>query len=646
MHKDGAHLHIDEILAFLWECFEENPQAVYCGYYLGYDFNQWLKTLPKDRAEILLNPAKRARTKSGGNTVPFPVYYTASDGTEWELDLLGTKRFKIRKQGAKPWLYVCDVGAFYQQAFATAMSEKWQDRQGNPIRIVDPDEMQTIIEGKARRATASFDKAMIRYNVAENRVLSRMMKTLAEGFKEMGVSLRRSEWFGPGQVAQKWMDQHAKQHNAAAIQKRAETEETFRAALDAARGAYFGGWFETVAHGHVGTAYEYDISSAYPHIHSRLPCLLHGEWKHVDGGASTAGLAWVLVRADVYGSNPYLGAMLHRDRTGRINRPLFTSGWYWQHELEAAKRARLVDEICVHEAFAYQPCSCAPPMRDLRALYQQRLDVGKSTPQGRGLKLTYNSCYGKTAQSIGSPKHANSIHASLITAGCRAMICDAIATHPRGASAVLMIATDGIYFDSPHPLLAGMPPALGNWEEQRKDNLSIFLPGVYWDDVSRASREGKAAKLKSRGVSAKDLIARLDDLDAQFNRMLSEQIPWRMFEGDVAPEWWAKLSLPLGFQMISAKQALAWNRWEDCGRVTQAAIRELDSNPTYKRLLVNAPTKERPYIHTTPPENRRREASTAYSKTFGMRWQMEAEADEILTETGDAIDEVYEIVRG
>lgn len=639
LHRDGAHLTFEEIMSFLWEQFQEHPDAVYVGYYLGYDFTQWLRSLPEDRARILYSPERRARTKSGGNTTPFPAEFR-----EWQFDMLGNKRFKLRKEGASEWMYICDVGGFYQQAFATAMLD-WQDREGKPIAMVHCDERETIEKGKARRATAKFDREMIRYNVAENRVLARMMDVLAEGFVEMGVQLKRDQWYGPGQVAQKWLDQHST-HSAKVIQAKAESEPVFRDVLDAARKSFYGGWFEAFAHGHVkGEAWEYDIVSAYPYIQSGLPCLLHGEWSHAEGREALRG-EWCLARCDVEGSNPYIGTMLHRDQSGKINRPDYTSGWYWKHELDAAQRAGLIDTITCHEAFTYTPCKCLPPFRKMAESFELRKQRGKKTPMGRSLKLKNNSCYGKQAQSIGRPKHANPIVASLITAGTRTMILEAIATHPRGAAGVLKIATDGIYFDTRHPALNIAPDELGAWEETRKENLTIFLPGVYWDDVSRASRLKQAAKLKSRGVSAADLMERLDALDAEFDRMISDGDPWRMFEGDVSAEWWAKMTLPIRFSMVSPKQALQRNKWDLAGTITPAATRALDANPRHKRELVSLPTADKPYIHTFRPRNYTRAESTPYNRRFGIELETQNEEDYVLTPEGDAISEAYTIIKG
>lgn len=641
-HREGEHLRFPEIADFLLDCFAENDAAVYCGYYLGYDFAQWLRTLPAERVAMLLSAERRARTKSGGNTTPFPVEF---DG--WEFDALGMKRFKIRRAGAKKWMHICDVGPFYQQPFATAILG-WQDKSGAPIEIATPEEMAIIEEGKAKRATAKFDKAMIEYNVTENRVLSRMMKILAEGFKEgMGVQLLRDQWYGPGQIAQKWMDENCHGHTAKALQEKAQREPIFAQAMDAARKAYYGGWFEACAHGHVkGSSWEYDIVSAYPKIQSELPCLLHGQWTHAKG-KKIAPSKWQLVRASVEGSNPYLGAMLHRDKHGKINRPDYTSGWFWRHELEAAQRAGLIDKIVCAEAITYEPCKCLPPFRGMRASFEARKAVGKKTPVGIGYKLKNNSCYGKKAQSIGLPKHADPIYASLITAGTRTMILDAIATHPRGAAAVLKIATDGIYFDQRHPTLNIAPDELGAWEETEKRNLSIFLPGIYWDDKAREGRKKQVVKLKSRGVNGADLIARLDALDAQFDRMLSEPPEWSIIEGIPANEkWWAELSLPIRFQMVTPRQALARGKWELAGTVTQDSERTLFAHPRHKRSLVEMPSPAKPYIHTLRPRNLDRVESTPYNKSFGLELAERMAGDFVTTPEGDAISEAYIIMKG
>src|SRR5260370_33257599 len=65
-----------------WQIFEflyshYNPGVSYVGFFLGYDFTQWLKTLPESRAAILLareGMALRRRNASGGCTLPFSLF--------------------------------------------------------------------------------------------------------------------------------------------------------------------------------------------------------------------------------------------------------------------------------------------------------------------------------------------------------------------------------------------------------------------------------------------------------------------------------------------------------------------------------------------------------------------------------------------
>src|ERR1700685_4336064 len=91
--ESESGLTFGDIAAFLYSQYRENSSAAYVGYFLGYDFTQWFKTLPENRARILLTPAGIAsRTRRiKRNLPPFPVEYGG-----WEFDILGMKRFKLR----------------------------------------------------------------------------------------------------------------------------------------------------------------------------------------------------------------------------------------------------------------------------------------------------------------------------------------------------------------------------------------------------------------------------------------------------------------------------------------------------------------------------------------------------------------------
>ncbi len=592
LSNDGAHLEFGEILTFLWACFEEAPAgSIFVGFYLKYDWAQWLRTLPENRAKALLDPvmiAKRQRT-AYQHLPPFPVDYNG-----WEFDYLPGKRFKFRPRKGKVWCYINDVGSYFQSSFLKAI-----DPHNNPNPVVTPEEYALIADGKARRQSAIFDPEMVRYNLLECDVLARLMRQLEEGMREESLRPSRSQWHGPGQLAQLWLGK-----------VKAPKGETVREVVPepvrlAARASYYGGWFEIFWHGPViGTSWGYDINSAYPHIMAGLPCLLHGTWTHTveshsDSGSRSElrkerpagrlltrpeqwglGERLVFVRARLEGRHSIVGAMLHRNPQRSILRPRVTEGWFVASELAAALDAAFVDKVREFERWTYQPgCDCPPPLAGIAELYAGRLAVGKGSPAGKARKLVYNSCAGKFQQSVGTPAFGNPVYASLITAGCRALIARAIASHPRGAQDVLMVATDGVVFRSRHTRLDLDKERLGAWTENRHENLSLFMPGVYWDDDDRRRiGDGEQPVFKSRGIAARDLSQHITKLDRAWSRF----------------KQWPKMTLPVSFQLVSPKQALDRKKWELCGVVSTDKTRVVSADPKLKRIAAG-PGRSKPY---------------------------------------------------
>lgn len=606
LHRDGRELTYHEIFTFLWEQFQENPKSAFVGFFLGYDFTEWLKTLPQKAADELLLKQGIANRRHPDFLIPFPVrdqgHWGSTDGfryivgAKWEFDLLANKRFKLRpyvaphqvpttmvthkdgtqeaKKVTRPWMYICDAGPFFQSSFLKAIEpspKNWK----NPI--LSRAEYDRIKQGKESRATAGFDADMIEYNVLENDVLARLMNRVNEGFVEIGVKLRKDQWYGPGQAAQAWM-------KLIGVPTGEEIREAVpKYAREFARKTYYGGWFEIFGHGTIpGTSYAYDINSAYPYIIAGLPCLLHGVWSkgHYPPGKLAKGCLR-MVYATLKGRDEWVGPAPHRDQHGGIHRPLETKGWHWWHEIQASKRAGLVSAILIHEWVEYQPCKCDPPMAAIADLYQGRLRDGKGSASGKGKKLVYNSSYGKLAQSVGLPKYSNPIWASLITAGCRTMILDAIATHPSKTESLLMVATDGIYFKEPHPSLDFDEERLGAWDQKTHENLSLFMPGLYWDDAARQRiREGKDPELKSRGVNARDLSTVIDDVDRRWRNLYSDpEMPERF-----PPP---RVELKVNFAIVTAKQAVVRDAWHTAGQPITNAVRVLDGKPDNKRFNIH-----------------------------------------------------------
>lgn len=619
----GAQLDYKEIFTFLYDQYLQNPDATFVGFFLGYDFNQWFRSLPESRARVLLTKEGREARKRKKHSYLGP--FVVDDG-EWEFDILGMKRFKLRPIGSKGWMYINDTGPFFQTSFLNVINPAQWDEP-----IVTQEEYAIILEGKqdrGRRMTLAQQlnerSKTARYNTLENEILARVMTHLNAGFTRIDVKLSKDQWYGPGQAAQRWMS----------LEGIPSTQDVIEVipdyAWDAAQHSYYGGWFEIFAHGHIpGPTYEYDINSAYPYVISTLPCLLHGEWsKGIGKPTFTGGNNYTLVYATVNGSDPICGTMLHRNSKKRIFRPHLTQGWFWLHELQMAQRAGLIDDIVWQEWVNYSACDCPSPYaKNMPELYKQRLIVGKNSPEGKAYKLIYNSTYGKHAQSIGSPRFANSVYASLITAGCRTMILHAIATHPSKTQSLLMIATDGIYFREPHPSLEISPSTLGKWDAEIKSNITLFMPGLYWDDSTRQRLiEGKSPKLKSRGISAIDLAARVTRLDIAFSAMRNS--------GE-----WPTVDIPINFQMITAIQSLMRGKWELAGTLVDGDVKTITANPHTKRVddpylcgdIIRTPVYASDDVITSLP----------YDKTFGK----ESEEDDLgVGPDGNLSKILYEMV--
>lgn len=638
--NNGRQLDFDSIQDHLWTQHKKNPHAVFVGFFLGYDFTQWMKLLPHEVAYRLLHSKGIAERKNNRRRTVQPSCVVYG---RWEFDILANRRWKLRPHthvqsmynamcrnrtcdyvfpadgipdyfdpddfdmiiadgptytipsGGVSWwrfrdvlkepkpdryMYVCDTGAFWQTSFLNVIDPKEWGLHAKDI--CSPEVYALIRAGKSKRDdryavedTSYFDE-MRRYNVLENETLSRVCQVLNRGFVDNEISIRldRDDWYGPGRAAQKLLDMTSKR--VSSVMAKDIIMPLF--AREAAQSSYYGGWFEIAMHGHVGDRFEYDINSAYPYIIARLPCLHHGTWSLGNGPVPSGHPFTTFVHATCVGSSLYFGAMPHRDDSGHICRPHTVRGWYVYDEVLAAQEAGLIDTVDVDTWVTYEPCNCPSPFSDPEIGVQRIYDLRRAAketepPKAKALKLVINSLYGKFAQSIGVPKYGNPVYATLITAGTRCMILRAIATHPHGAECVAMVATDGIYFRHKHPTL-DIGKGLGQWGTETKTNMTILMPGVYWDDASRqAVRYGeRIVPVKSRGVSARDIARVLEAIDEQWDAFMIG-----------SRNTWPSIEIPLDFSMVSAKSAIR-GRWHKAGHVSDQETKKLSANPVTKRI--------------------------------------------------------------
>lgn len=614
-YENTTGLHWSEAFNHLYEQYRQRPHSAYVGFYLGYDFNEWLKSLPETAAwRLLTEKGKASRLVPGGDNkkgrrTHYPVRL---DG--WEFDMLGFKRLTIRpmicdckdpnrdsylecNHRQLPNMYICDAGPFFQMPLIKVISrDLWKnDPDGWPI---SEEEYETVLAGKQRRASAELDDEMRLYNRLENELLARVMNRLAKGFIKAGIRLGNDEWYGPGAAASKWLAMQPVSKRRELIKKVPEWW------LDLCKGSYYGGWFEIFAHGMMRSlSYNYDINNAYPYAISLLPCSECGMWSRGKGELPSGSAKYTLVHATVTTLGDRIGAMPYRTHVGSILRPKRVRGWYWLDEIQAADRAGLVETYSVEEWAMYWPNpKCEHGNRPLKAvedMYYERLRVGKASAHGLAIKLTNNSGYGKFAQNVGSAPYGNWFYASRITSACRIQILDAIATHPGHKESVLMVATDGICFDSPHP---GLPLSrnLGEWEETEYKGLCLFKPGVYWHNSGKKAM----VKAKTRGVPAKEFIKYIRELEYQFREWWyhpwrrphacgwsTKDEAWEEVPGPIGTglrlvtvNRWPEIGIPVPFSMTSCKMALNQNQWSKAGIVNRSTVLKQSSDPWMKRV--------------------------------------------------------------
>lgn len=506
------------------------------GFSLGYDFSMMLKDLPDEALYLLVRPEKRSRVLPEGRTVHRPVYWRGFKLTYmrrrlgiWRVAWNAEKRQNVPVgKGVIVW----DVFAFYQGKFTKALSD-WKTTTSIII-----DEIAAM---KNRRS--DFDKmnqpAIEKYCDTECHLLGKLVRQLIESHETAGLPL--TSFYGAGSTASALL------HRMGVKDYIAEPPAEMS---DSVSRAFFGGRFELSL---VGSScvpcWNHDISSAYPYELWRLPCLTHGCWrlvtgseKHLDREIRKARLA--LVHSQVKRSGPLswgpLPFRVPRARSlpaekdfgaGTILFPMKSEGsWCWQDEYLAA-RDTLWPGVIPRDAWCYHTdCDCRP-FAELPEIYKERIRIGKDGA-GIVLKLGPNSCYGKTAQSVGSAPFRSWIWAGCVTSGTRAQILRAIAAASNPDN-VLMVATDGVLATErlclPKPEDTGtwslpdengrpVRKPLGGWEvTDDADATQQFLarPGIYWP---LRPTEEDLRKIKARGISKSVLAERAQHIEQHFKR--------------------------------------------------------------------------------------------------------------------------------
>jgi hypothetical protein len=461
-NSDGGILRNDEGLstrACLEFLCDDRPFARNIWYAFTYDVNMILKDLNDKQLTKLWN-----------------------EGAIWwngfYIKYIPRKIFKVTS--AHGTFHSTDIFTFFQTSFLKAAKDWGVD-------------VSAIEAGKAARGNfQSWTFEQIReYNDVEMGCIRSLANRLEAVFVK--ADLVPSSWYGPGAVANVWLDRHnASDYFPVTIPYQAEY-------------AYFGGRSDISLVGEVD-CYKADLASAYPAAMARCIGLQDATWERAE---VTINDEWGLYHVAWDTSGQLWNPFPWRADDGTILYPPRGEGWYWGIEVLSAESAY---PNCIRRTSLLRPVGgvrklpLAKPIYDdyaLRRKYKQQGDDA-----ARALKLALNSLYGKTCMApilckrencknethpheAGLPKNRNIVWGGWITAWTRAQIIDAMGAI--GFGNVISVATDGMLTRVPIPNL-DTTNELGCWQDEGYGTSLVVCPGLY-----AHFRDGVAQTYRQRG---------------------------------------------------------------------------------------------------------------------------------------------------
>ncbi len=282
-----------------------------------------------------------------------------------------------------------------------------------------------------------------------------------------------------------------------------KTNDLPEAVSDFAWQSYFGGRFEMLRRGFIGTAYVYDINSAYPYAITQLPDLNNGQWWHTDEHIlpkAKVGFFKIKVIADdlnLVAPFPFR----------KKNRILYPSGEFITYctlqELQAVN-----DDVTytILDSYQFIPRGKKRPFRKfINELYQKRLELKKqNNPMQLPIKVIINSIYGKTGQvshRIGSL--FNPVIFAFITGYSRAMLYQFMKKH-KLENDIVAFATDSICTTKKVNVNS---EKLGEFSLDGKGDDCYFLQNGFYR-INDSWKQRGIGKLGSKEIEHLDTIER------------------------------------------------------------------------------------------------------------------------------------------
>lgn len=167
---------------------------------------------------------------------------------------------------------------------------------------------------------------------------------------------------------------------------------------DMAFRSYFGGRFEILKRGFIGTAHLYDINSAYPFALTQIPDITKGKWIRRKSIHPDAKIGFFRIVVDVPDTKPVPPFPFRKQ-----NQIVFPSGKFETYvtlaELRACENPKFYRVL---DSYQFVPDSDAYPYEEfIEKMYRKRLELKQNKdPMQLPIKIILNSIYGKTGQKV------------------------------------------------------------------------------------------------------------------------------------------------------------------------------------------------------------------------------------------------------
>ena len=327
-----------------------------------------------------------------------------------------------------------------------------------------------------------------------------------------------------------------------------------------AKWSYFGGRFEILKRGHIGTAYLYDINSAYPFAMTKIPDLLDGKWINSKTINQNAEIGFFKIHADIPDFE-----MIPCFPFRKNNMIIFPSGKF--DTFCTLSELKVCDPKFYKVIDAWQFIPNKETLGDIKypfkkfieKLYRKRMRLKRQNdPMQLPIKIILNSMYGKTGQvyrnRIGNLY--NPVIFSFITGTARAMLYN-FAKENKLENELVSFATDSICTTRKINLKSAK---LGEFSHENEANDVFFLQnGIYRFN----------GKWKQRGLGRLGTKA-IEHLDT--------------FEKD------SKLFIKIKILRSNRlRQSILSNNLKDIGKITEKT-REINLNTDKKRFWLETLT--------------------------------------------------------